>query len=221
LRVQAEVARDPDNPTATRAALDQVIVACDRLTRLTSQLLTLARADEQAAERSRCRLDRIAREVIAELAPQAFAADQEISLDAPDAIEIDGNASLLAAMIRNLIENALRYGGSPLHVSVSLSRTEGGVFLTVIDDGHGVPEEALKHLGTRFFRPSGTPVGGSGLGLALVRRIAEWHGGTLELSAGRDGRGLRAFVKFPPPPQEAVPSLSNRASAAPDGSCAR
>lgn len=196
LRVQAEVARGSDDRATTRAALDQVIVACDRLTRLTSQLLTLARADEQAAERSRCRLDSIARDVIAELAPQALAADQEISLDAPEPIEIEGNASLLAALIRNLIDNALRYGGAPLHVSVSLARSDDEVSLVVNDDGRGVPPDTLKDLGTRFFRPSGTAVGGSGLGLALVRRIAEWHGGTLELSAGQQGRGFQARVSF-------------------------
>lgn len=194
LRVQAEVARDSANPATTRAALDQVIVACDRLTRLVSQLLTLARADAQAEGRSRCRLDVIAREVIAELTPQALAADQEVSLDAPEPIEIQGNSSLLAAMTRNLIDNALRYGGSPLHVSVCLARSGDEIVLTVEDDGRGVAPDVLSALGTRFFRPSGTLEAGSGLGLALVRRIAEWHGGTLDLSTGPGERGFRARV---------------------------
>lgn len=196
LRVQAEVARDSHNPATTRAALDQVILACDRLTRLTSQLLTLARADEQATERSRCRLDSIAREVIAEYAPQALAANQEISLEAPEPLEMEGNASLLAAMLRNLIDNALRHGGSPLRVVVSLAHNGDETLVTVNDDGRGVSPEALQALGTRFFRPSGTLATGSGLGIALARRIAEWHGGALVLAAGSGGRGLQARISL-------------------------
>jgi two-component system, OmpR family, sensor histidine kinase QseC len=194
LRVQAEVARDAHNPATTRAALDQVIVACDRLTRLISQLLTLARADEQATEHSRCRLDSIAREVIADYAPQALAANQDISLEASEPIEMEGNVSLLAAMLRNLVDNALRHGGSPLHVTVSLAHSGDEILVTVNDDGRGVPPDALQTLSTRFFRPSGTLATGSGLGLALARRIAEWHGGTLVLSAGSGGRGLQARI---------------------------
>lgn len=197
LRVQAEVARDAGTPAVSRAALDKVILACDRLTRLISQLLMLARADEQAVEQSLCRLDVLAREVIAELAPQALESDQEIALDVAAPIEIRGNVPLLAAMLRNLIDNALHHGGSPLHVTVSLMRRDDEIVLTVTDDGKGVPPEALDTLGTAFVRPTGTQAEGSGLGLALVRRIAQWHGGTLVLSAREGTTGLRACVTLP------------------------
>jgi signal transduction histidine kinase len=182
-----------------------VIVACDRLTRLISQLLMLARIDEQVAARSPCRLDAIAKDVIAELVPHALEANQEIALDAQEPAEIHGNAPLLTAMVRNLIDNALRHGGSPLHVLVSLARRDDSVVLTVTDDGKGVPADFLETLGTRFSRPAGTQAEGSGLGLALVRRIAEWHGGALDLSAGRDARGLRACVTLPMPAADGSP----------------
>jgi two-component system sensor histidine kinase QseC len=97
LRVQAELAQSAGSPGGTAAALQQVIVACDRLSRLISQLLMLARVDEQPAPHARCRLDVIAREIIAAAAPRALEARQVISLDAPQAIEITGDAALLAA----------------------------------------------------------------------------------------------------------------------------
>jgi two-component system sensor histidine kinase QseC len=159
----------------------------------------LARVEEQGVERSACRLDAIAKEVIAELAPKALDANQDIALDAPEPIEIPGNAALLAAMLRNLIDNALRHGGSPLHVTVSLTRGDGTALMTVADDGRGVPPASLDALGSRFFRPAGTQAGGSGLGLALARRIAEWHGGSLDISVGPPGRGLRVCMTFPLP----------------------
>jgi two-component system sensor histidine kinase QseC len=197
LRIQAEVARDSDDRATTRAALNQVIGACDRLTRLISQLLMLARIDEQAIAKTPCRLDVIAKDLIAELAPGAIDANQELALQAPEPVEIQGNAPLLTALLRNLLDNALRHGGSPLHVVVSVARRDDSVILSVTDDGKGVPPGALADLGTPFSRPVSTQAEGSGLGLALVRRIAEWHGGTLEISAGDNGHGLRLSVALP------------------------
>jgi two-component system sensor histidine kinase QseC len=197
LRLQAEVARDSEDRATTQAALNQVIGACDRLTRLISQLLMLARIDEQAAARAPCRLDAIAKSLIAEVAPSAIDANQDISLQAPEPVEIQGNAPLLTAMLRNLLDNALRHGGSPLHVVISLTARDSSVVLTVTDDGKGVSPDTLEILGTPFSRPAGTQAEGSGLGLSLARRIAEWHKGTLEISAGDNGRGLRVSITLP------------------------
>ena len=77
---------------------------------------------------------------------------------------------------------------------VSVAGRDDSVILTVTDDGKGVPPGTLAALGTPFSRPVSTEAEGSGLGLALVRRIAEWHGGTLDISAGDNGRVLRLSV---------------------------
>jgi two-component system sensor histidine kinase QseC len=98
---------------------------------------------------------------------------------------------------RNLVDNALAHGGSPLQVEVALHSTGDRVTVQVADDGAGIAPEAMTEIGTRFFRPEGTRAEGSGLGLALVRRIAEWHGGSLQLGAGDHGRGVRATVTLP------------------------
>ena len=197
LRVQAELAQSAGDAASGALALRQVIAACDRLTRLVSQLLTLARVDEDAGPRAPCRLDVLAREIIAEAAPRALAAQQEIALDAPEAIGIDGQGALLAVLLRNLLDNALAHGGAPLHVELALRRAGGQVSICVRDDGRGLAAEALAQLGERFYRPEGTQAEGSGLGLALVRRIAEWHGGSLQLAAGPGGRGFSATVMLP------------------------
>jgi two-component system, OmpR family, sensor histidine kinase QseC len=204
LRVQAELAQSAGSTASAAAALQQVIVACDRLTRLVSQLLVLARVEEQSTARAPCRLDTIAREVIAAVAPRALESRQEVSLDAPQPIEFEGSAPLLAVLLRNLIDNALAHGGSPLRVDIALRRAGDQVVATINDDGRGIPPEALAEIGTRFFRPEGTRAEGSGLGLALVRRIAEWHGGTLQLAAGYGGRGVCATVTLPVPAMTAT-----------------
>ncbi len=195
LRAQAEVARDSHDEVRARAALDQVILACDRLTRLISQLLLLARVDEQDIQRELCALDALARSVVAEIAPAALAAGQDVALEAPLPVRVQGNATLLEALLRNLVDNALRHGGRSVLVSIEVQGDHAVV--DVVDDGPGVSETDLETLGTPFVRPPGTTASGSGLGLALVRRIAEWHGGSVVLNRGNAGRGLRVTVRMP------------------------
>ncbi|MCB1625819.1 MAG: sensor histidine kinase N-terminal domain-containing protein [Pseudomonadales bacterium] len=197
LRVQAEVARDAADETIARAALDQVIEACDRLTRLISQLLLLARVGEAGAPREPCSLDALAREVVAAVAPAALEAGHELALEAAAPVVVQGNATLLEALLRNLLDNAMRHGGSGLHILVSVAVCGSLAQLEVIDDGVGIDAAELEGLGTPFHRPPGTAAAGSGLGLALVRRIAEWHGGSVIFVPGDAGRGLRATVALP------------------------
>jgi two-component system sensor histidine kinase QseC len=197
LRAQAEVARDANDAGRTRAALDHVIIACDRLTRLVGQLLLLARTGEQAAPREACRLDLLARDAVAALAPAALEAGQEVALEAALPVTVQGNATLLEALLRNLIDNALRHGGPAVHVLVTVGQRGGRALLEVLDDGRGVDAAALAMLGTPFQRPEGTAAAGSGLGLALVRRIAEWHDGEAVIGNAEGTRGLRVEVSLP------------------------
>jgi two-component system sensor histidine kinase QseC len=204
LRAQAEVARAGGDPVRSAAALDQVIVACDRLARLVDQLLQLARVESQVAAREPVPLAEIARDVVATLAPAAVDAGNDLGLVVESPAVVPGNRSLLEALLRNLVDNALRHGGAtrsqgaaPLHVTVRVAASGGDAHLVVEDDGAGVAPEHLSRLGARFERPTGTVASGSGLGLALARRIAEVHGGRLTLEPGADGRGLRATLSLP------------------------
>ncbi len=217
LRTQAEVARHSRDPVRVGAALDQVIVACDRLSRLVDQLLLLARVEEQALRMEPVDLAALARRVVAAMAPQALGDGHDLGIGgAPGAalpsaggreheatsvpaapLLVQGNAALLESMLRNLVDNALRHGGRAVAVDVSVRGEGGSVRLRVEDDGAGVPSAELAALGARFQRASDARSPGSGLGLALARRIAECHAGRLEFGAGGNQRGFRVDVTLP------------------------
>ncbi|MFO1456732.1 MAG: sensor histidine kinase N-terminal domain-containing protein [Steroidobacteraceae bacterium] len=213
LRAQAEVARASRDPARSAAALDQVIVACDRLARLVDQLLLLARVESVAPSRESVALADLARDTVAELAPGAIRAGHDLGLvvDAPASVQ--GNRALLAALLRNLVDNALRHGvagttagadaaappppSRAIGVTVRVAQAAGVATLEVEDDGVGVAPGELARLGEYFERPAGTSAAGSGLGLALARRIAEVHGGRLAFAPGSGGRGLRVTLTMP------------------------
>ena len=194
LKTQAQVARGATDDNARAHALDSVIAGCDRAARLVEQLLTLARLDPRHEQRAAisCDLAALARRVVAELAPAALARGTEIALEASGPVAVRGDPDLLAVLLRNLLDNAVRYGcGSPVQVEVA------GPGITVTDQGPGVSEEERAKLGQRFFRVLGTGQSGSGLGLSIARRIAEIHGARLSFAAGAGGRGMRVTVEFP------------------------
>ena len=195
LKTQAQVARGASDAAERSRALDNVVAGSDRAARLVEQLLTLARLEpDQLKERAKpCDLREIARAAVAELAPGALARGTEIELDADGAARIEGHPELIAVLLRNLVDNAVRYGPAGGTVRVELRGTE----LSVADQGPGIPPEARARVTERFFRLPGTEASGSGLGLSIVERIAALHGATLALDEGAGGRGLRVEVAFP------------------------
>ena len=198
IRAQAESALAAPDTAGRDASLHRVVIACDRLSRVVSQLLTLARMEEMPAdEATRCKLGEIARNIVADLAPQAHEAGIDLGLTAQDDAIVRADPLLVEVLLRNLVDNALRYAGRGARVDVGVSQIDGATNLVVMDDGPGVPAADLARLGQPFFRadqPSGT---GTGLGLSIVARIAERHGGAIEYRAGPGNRGLRAQVTWP------------------------
>jgi two-component system OmpR family sensor kinase len=118
-------------------------------------------------------------------------------------LTVSGDPEALRTLLRNLVDNAVRYGGDGGRVDVSIEEAGSAdapcVELAVTDSGPGIPPEERARVLDRFYRRAGTAATGSGLGLAIVKAIADAHGATLTLTAGPDGQGLRVIVAFPPP----------------------
>lgn len=198
LRTQAQVARAATDDVARRHALDNVIAGCDRAAHLVEQLLTLARLEPEQLrdEKNRCDLHALASAAIAEVAPMAVSRNVEIELAEGRAVDIQGYAGLIAIALRNLIDNAVRYSPAGGTVRVETASSKGAATLTVTDDGPGIAPEDRNKVGERFYRILGSDETGSGLGLSIVKRIAELHGATVSLSEGDGGKGLRVTVTF-------------------------
>jgi two-component system sensor histidine kinase QseC len=194
IKTQAQVARGAPDDRTRRRALDNVVAGSDRAARLIEQLLTLARLEpDQLKERSLpCDLRDIARGTIAELAPAALAKKVELELAGDGPAPTEGHPELIAIMLRNLIDNAVRYGPAGGRVRIETR----GASLSVADQGPGISPEDRARVGERFYRIPGAEPGGSGLGLSIVERIAALHGARVVLGEGIGGKGLRVTVAF-------------------------
>jgi signal transduction histidine kinase len=206
-----------DQGEAARSALR----SSRRMRRLVADLLLLARTDVgRVVPHEPCALDQIVVEAASELG--AVSGEHEISLDVDHAIPIavEGSHDELHRLTINLLENALRHtpAGTEIRVSTSIESDDrrgggaGEALLIVEDDGPGVPEHLRDTLFERFVRGAGDRGGSFGLGLAIVRAVAETHGGSvsIESTGERDGApyGARFIVRLP----TAGPGLSSSAT---------
>jgi two-component system sensor histidine kinase QseC len=199
IKAQAQVARSASADAERIHALDKAIQGCDRATHLIDQLLTLARLDTLSDEGTEpCRLRGIAAEAIAAIAPSALNQDVRLELVEGDEAVVRGNPVLLRILLRNLIDNAVRHTRPGTSVRVEVADEQGQTRLSVVDNGPGIPEAELAKVAERFYRPLGTRASGSGLGLSIVKRIAEIHAASLQLAAGENGNGLRVTVLLGP-----------------------
>jgi two-component system sensor histidine kinase QseC len=198
LKIQAQVARASANDAERARALDNVLAGCDRASHLVEQLLTLARLDpdDHRSRAQDCDLQLLARNAVAELAPYAMSKEIEIDLAEGGATETTGYPGLVAILLRNLIDNAIRYSRAGGSVQVRAAAEDDTATLTVTDQGPGIPAEERDRVGQRFYRVLGTEEFGSGLGLSIVKRIAELHEASVSLGDGAHGKGLSVTVKF-------------------------
>ncbi len=189
VRIQAQVALASSDGEMHRHALHQVLAGTDRATRLVEQLLRLARLDPLARLPDPRGVDlvEVARSIVADLLETGMP-DRDVQLVVPDhPVRVTGDPDLLLAALRNLVDNAARYTPPGSHVTVFVNEAHGEPSLGVMDDGPGVPAEELPKLIERFYRGRDNTAEGNGLGLALVRRIAELHEARLEVDNRPEG----------------------------------
>jgi two-component system sensor histidine kinase TctE len=187
LRMQAELALRERDPVPLRRSLEQIAIASDRAARLISQLLSLARTENQLAGAHFEPVDLavLARDTVGDWAQAALTRGIDFGFEHDGrAAPIRGNPVLLREMLGNLIDNALRYTPMRGRVTVRLRRDGDEAELAVEDSGPGIALADRPLIFERFFRVIGTPGDGSGLGLAIVREIAAQHGASVSVGGG-------------------------------------
>jgi signal transduction histidine kinase len=194
LSAQAQVALRADDVAEKNAAIALLADGIDRSARLSEQLLDLARLDAKTdtAKRRRVDLAELAELVARDYAASARRRGQQIVLATEPSV-LEADVDELGILLRNLIDNALRYAGDGARVEVHCLPRERGIELVVADDGPGVAPAERERIFDRFYRVAGSGERGSGIGLSLVARIAASHGATIAVG---DGRGFRVSVVF-------------------------
>jgi two-component system sensor histidine kinase QseC len=198
IRAQAQVALGAKREDERLHALQSTLRGCDRATRLVEQLLTLSRL-ESGAEHTLVAVDlaALARQVVADAAPLALSKQQAIEVDATGPCTVRGDATLLSVMVRNLVDNAIRYGPPGATVKLAISSTQGVVKLSLDDSGPGMSSTDMERIGERFFRVVGNGQDGSGLGWSITRRIAAVHRAAVRVARSPSLGGLSVEVSFP------------------------
>ena len=201
IRSQAQVAMGAGDDTERQRALENTLAGCDRAAHLVDQMLLLARLESSVSAPSTGSamfdLCGVTRRVIADLMLNAMQKQQTIALDAPDTCRIAGDSALIGALVRNLVDNAIRYSPIRANVRVHID-CQSHTTLTVEDSGPGLPIEVRQRLGERFFRVLGSGEDGSGLGWSIVRRIARVLGLAIDVATSAKLGGLAVTVSWPP-----------------------
>ena len=200
LKTHAELALRESTIEGMRERVLALTEATDRSARLANQLLSLARAEPESSATQELRsldLNQIARETTAEWVPRAIERDIDLGLNAaPVSVCVRGNAVLLREALANLIDNAIRYGRPGGHITVSTQCAANDATLSVEDDGPGIPAQDRERVFDRFQRLSESPADGCGLGLAIVREIAQMHDAGVWIENASGVTGIRICMRF-------------------------
>ena len=198
LRLQLHGLQRAGDDTARAAAVERLGAGIDRATRLVEQLLTLARQEASAAggaPREVVDLHAVAQLALADVAPAAQARTMDMGLLESDAATVHGNAEALRMLLRNLLDNAIKYSPPGGRVDVQIRNMPGqSVQITVEDSGPGIALAHRDRVMQRFVRETADSAPGSGLGLAIVQAIAQAHRATVALDASPRLGGLRVTL---------------------------
>lgn len=198
VKVHADNLRTAINDAERRESQQRLDAGVRRMERAIAQMLTLSRVEPGAAPPTREGVD--LQEIVARHADDARTLASErgitVSVQAVRAV-VPGDPAALDGLVRNLLDNAVRYTPADGQVHVHLAQADGEVRLVVEDSGPGIAPEARERVFERFHRELGTGVEGSGLGLSIVAQVLASHGGHIVLGASEALGGLRAAVTLP------------------------
>ncbi len=191
-----------EDPEAVPHFASQLEREAVRLSRIVADLLDLSRLESGSALDDLVSLGAIVREEIDRLAASAQGADVTLEGVADDVPPVQGSQRDLALLVRNLVDNAIRYSQEGGHVRVEVEASEGEVLLRVSDFGVGIPSKDVSRIFERFYRVDrarSRETGGTGLGLAIVKHVTENHFGRIQVESEL-GSGTTFLVTFPASP---------------------
>lgn len=200
LKAQAQVALNTNDINEKNIALQKVIASVNRNTHIVQQLLIMSKLvpdQNNINDLDEVNLPIITREILALLAPAAIEKHIELEFEHDEVVAfIPGNPTAIGILIRNLVDNAIRYTNAHGQVIVRVYQDNSDVIFEVQDNGPGIPEDLRIRVFERFFRELGNTSTGSGLGMAIVQQIAILHNADVILESPVEGSGLIARVRF-------------------------
>jgi two-component system, OmpR family, sensor histidine kinase SenX3 len=199
-----------EDPAAVPRFAQQLEREAVRLSRIVADLLDLSRLESGSELEDQVHLDALVREESSRFEELAVEAGLRIQVEASAVPVIDGSGRDLSLLIRNLLDNAIRYTKADGTIIAAVAADNGSVVLRVSDTGSGIPSKDLTRVFERFYRVDrarSRETGGTGLGLAIVRHVAENHGGTVTVTSEL-GRGSTFEVRLPAGTQDETGSGS-------------
>jgi two-component system OmpR family sensor kinase len=212
LRIQLALLKDADSNVERAEALRLLTSGVARAQNLTEQLLQISRSEPggYVPEATPLDLGEIARQCVSALDTKARSCGIDLGAVVAEHVAVRGDAEQLTVLVNNLIDNAIRYTHEGGKIDVMVNRQGGAASLAVVDNGPGIPQEERERVFDRFYRGTRAPAlsreaTGSGLGLSIVKAIADQHGANVTLLAGYQGTGTKVEVRFPSGSQWSVP----------------
>lgn len=205
LKLQLQGLQRADSDEARTLAITRLASGIDRATRLVEQLLVLARQEASlaaGAKPARVSLADICRLTLEETLAAAQEKSIDLGLGRADEFSIEGYPDALRILVRNLLDNAVKFCPQGGRIDLAVSVQGDVAELTVDDSGPGIPPEHRQRVLDRFYRINGAQTAGSGLGLAIVKSIAEQQGAELRLGESSSLGGLQVTVRFPIPARD-------------------
>jgi heavy metal sensor kinase len=202
IRTETEVAlARPQSTEEYQRLLGSILEECDRLARLTDQLLTLAREDagQTPVSREPIEISSLVRSVVEALRPLADAKDIRLQANGDQAVWVQGDQARLRQVMVAVLDNALKYTPERGAVDIGVQSQKGAALVTLRDSGIGIPPEHLPRVFERFYRVDKSrsrEEGGTGLGLSIAQSILTAHGGRIEL-ASSPGQGTVCTITIP------------------------
>ncbi|HEX7675934.1 MAG TPA: ATP-binding protein [Bdellovibrio sp.] len=198
IKAQVEAALRSDNEEEQHKHLVAINHGVDRTSRIVSQLLALARLEPENLQVnfSSIDLNSLVAQAIAKWTPQALAKNIDLGMEATGEYQVRGDTLWLDLMISNLIDNAIRYSPAHSKVDIELTRQNEKILVIITDNGPGIPKEDRERVFDRFVRLKGHNTEGSGIGLAVVKKIADLHEVKIILDTPTDHGGLKVTLVF-------------------------